>query len=310
MTSVGVIMTCFNEGPYIGAAVDSVLTQTRADLIEKIVIVDDGSRPDTRDALAAIARKDPRIEIIYEKGKGAAANRNLAAARCGGEWIAMLDGDDLWLPEKLERQQARIAARPEAGLIYTGLAYFGEADPTPRPAAVADLSHAPDLEKAYFTRDGPITSTIMVNRAVFEKTGGYDATLRMFEDTEFYARLAGRTRFAFLSEVLVHKRRHADAVTARRQGMMAHQAQVTFLIAARNPRLASLVPRRLSRAARKLGNAAIGDRQREEALGHYRMAASLNPFSVLAWLSCLALYAGVPLGGIRDRIIRRRQAAA
>lgn len=310
MMTVSVIMTCYNEGAFIKQAVQSVLDQTCADRIEKIVIVDDGSQQDTLDVLSAITKMDPRIEILYEQGNGVSKNRNLAVSQCSSDWIAMLDGDDVWLPTKLEKQFALSKTKSEVGLIYSGLCYFSEACPNAQIAAVADLSDEGDTEKGYFIKDGPITSTILVNREIFQKAGGYDPTLRVFEDTDLYSRLAAVTKFALVKEPLVHKRRHDQSITAARKNMLSHQAYVTFLIASRSPRLAPLVPARLSRAARKLGNLAVSEGNKEEAKNYYRLAAALNPFSVLAWGSYVALRFGFPMGRLRELAIRLRKSGS
>lgn len=115
MTTISVIMTCFNEGPYIGAAVDSILAQTRADLIEKVVIVDDGSESETLDVLRDIAQRDVRIEVIFSKGNGLPKARNLAAARVKSDWIAILDGDDIWLPERSRSRLRLSEVAPKSG---------------------------------------------------------------------------------------------------------------------------------------------------------------------------------------------------
>lgn len=310
MPTVGVVMTCYNEGPYIEDAVRSVLTQTRADAVEKIVIVDDGSRDDTLAVLSRVAAMDPRIEILYERGNGPSKNRNLAAARCDADWLAMLDGDDLWQPEKLQRQFARAQTAPQAGMIYTGLAYFSAENPTPQIARVPDLSRAENTEVAYFKKDGPITSTILVRKRDFDAIGGYDETLRLFEDTDFYARLAAVTRFALAPEPLVHKRRHDGAATAqaKRDRMLAHQSLVTMLIAARSPSLIPLVPTRLARAARKLGNSEAADGHDDKALAFYRLARAVQPLAPINWLFWGAMRLGLPLGRIRAMIIQRRKA--
>ncbi len=308
MKSLSVVLTCYNEGYYIEEAVKSVLAQTRTDLIEKVVVVDDGSQQPTLDILTRLQALDPRIEVCHGKGNGPAAGRNLGVKQCRSEWIAMLDGDDLWLPEKIERQAKLAEQHEEMGFVYTGLAYFSDEDPTPRVASVADLSNAKDLEVAYFLKDGPITSTAAVRRADFVKIGGYNESLRVFEDTDLYARLAAVTRFGFVKEPLTRKRLHARSITSKRQVMLAHQAYAATLIATRVPRLIPLLPKRLSRAARKLGNSEIADGNKQGAETMYRMAVAICPFSMIARLQLAALRLGLPLGTIRNWVVKRRRA--
>ena len=74
MSSLSVVITCLNEGSYVRQAVDSVLRQSRADLIDKIIIVDDGSQRETLDILEAALTLDPRIEVVFQAGAGVAKN--------------------------------------------------------------------------------------------------------------------------------------------------------------------------------------------------------------------------------------------
>ena len=93
---LSVILTCYNEGPYIGAAVRSILDQTRADLIDKIVIADDGSDLDTIQALRVIEAWDSRIEVLFgQGGMGLPHQRNLAIGAAGGiRFLLHLDHPD------------------------------------------------------------------------------------------------------------------------------------------------------------------------------------------------------------------------
>jgi glycosyltransferase involved in cell wall biosynthesis len=308
MTTVGTILTCYNEGAYIEAAVRSVLTQTRADAIDKIVILDDGSSQETLDVLKTIQTWDPRIEIIFERGNGLPKARNIASEKVKSDWIAILDGDDIWLPGKIEKQLLAIAGRPKLGLVYTGVYMFPDGAPEERAVAkINDLGQSRNLERDYFLRDGPIIpSSIMVERRVFERVGKFDATIKVFEDTEFYSRMAAACEFAMVREPLVEKRVHGASITSRRKQLMAHHANVAFLIAGRQPALIRHVPKRLAERARKLGNVEIAEGNKAAAAEYYRMAVALTPFSWKARLSLWALQTGLPLGRLRNVAISRR----
>src|SRR4051812_38715697 len=156
--SVAVLMTCFNEGPYITEAVKSVLAQTAAERIDHIVIMDDGSDADTVEVLKSVERLDPRIDVQYGKGgAGLPLNRNMAARRVTSKYLAILDGDDLWAPAKLQRQFDAMEADPQVGLTYTGYFLFSDNDPSRALACkVFDLARRRDLTLAYFLNDPPI----------------------------------------------------------------------------------------------------------------------------------------------------------
>jgi glycosyltransferase involved in cell wall biosynthesis len=286
--SVAVVLTCYNEGPYIGAAVRSVLDQTRASQIESIVIADDGSNPATVAVLRQIERWDPRICVIYGTGgAGLPAQRNLAIARTRAPLIAILDGDDLWTADKLERQLPGLADDDRVGLVYSG--YYGfPADnlAAANRARVLDLSRSDDLTRDYFLHDPPIIpSTTLIRRSAFERCGGFDPAIRTFEDTDFYLRLSRVCRFAFVEQPLLYKRNHGASITGQRKDLMTHHAVVAFKAATDEPRLLPLVPRRLAERARKLGNHRFLFGDRAEARRLLSLAVRLDALNVRAWIS-------------------------
>ncbi|WP_369184624.1 glycosyltransferase family 2 protein [Streptomyces sp. Y1] len=120
MPLVSVVMPVHNSAATLGASVRSVLAQTHADV--ELLVTDDASTDGSMDLLQELARADERVlpQAAPEQG-GAARARNLAMARARGEYVALLDSDDMWLPEKLERQLA-FAAGGDAPLTFTS--YF------------------------------------------------------------------------------------------------------------------------------------------------------------------------------------------
>jgi len=285
-----VALTCFNEGPFIGEAVRSVLAQTRQDLIESIVIADDGSGPETVSVLRDISTWDARIHVIYGPGgQGLPAQRNLALRRGAGELLAILDGDDVWMPNKLELQLGQVTD-PEVGLCYSGYCTFEDgARANLSRAPVRDISNARDLTTMFFLHDPPIIpSTILMRRDRFEGCGGFDASIRVFEDTDFYLRLSRECRFSFVPEPLLHKRLRRSSITGGRRDLMAHHALVALKAAADEPRLLDYVPQRLSERARKLSNHRLLEGDVEDSLRLSRFAVKLNPWNFGAWMAYVA----------------------
>ena len=288
---VAVIMTCYNEGPYIGEAVKSVLSQTRSDLISSIVIADDGSEPTTLEVLRDIEGWDGRISVKYGPGgAGLPAQRNWALSSVDCPFFAILDGDDLWTSDKLELQMPVIQCDDTVGLVYSS--YFTFPDhmlSAARLAKVLDLTSSPDLTKAYFLNDPPIIpSTTLIRRSVFEACGGFDPSIRVFEDTDLYLRLSSRCRFAFVNKPLLYKRNRGASITGGRRDLMAYHAFVALKAAAEEPRLLPLVARRLAERARKLGNQRylLGDA--EEASRLLRFATQVDVLNWRAWASLTA----------------------
>lgn len=288
--TVGVIMTCYNEGPYIGAAVRSVLDQTRADLIDAIVIADDGSHADTLAVLDDVETWDPRIRIVRGPGGvGLPGQRNIAAGFTAAPMLAILDGDDLWTPDKLERQLPAMAD-PAIGLVYGDYFTFPDHDlSAARRAGVTDLGQPDDLVTAYFTNDPPIIpSTTVIRRTAFDAVGGFDANVRIFEDTDFYLRLAKVCRFALVNTPVLYKRGRGTSITGGRNDLMAHHAFVALKAAADTPALMPLVPGRLAERARKLGNHRFLLGDHPGAVQLLRLATQMDAGNFKAWSSLIA----------------------
>ena len=310
-SGVAVIMTCYNEGAYIGAAVRSVLDQSRSDLIEQIVIADDGSRPDTIAVLKEIEGWDSRILVLYGPGGvGLPGQRNLAIAQTRAPWIAILDGDDLWTADKLEKQLPAMSD-PGVGLVYADYFVFPDGDlKAARRAGVLDIANSPDLARTYFLNDPPIIpSTTLIRRSAFDACRGFDAGVRIFEDTDFYIRLTRVTRFALTNVPLLYKRNRGSSITGGRKDLMAHHAFVAFKAASEEPRLLPLVARRLSERARKLGNHRflLGDNQ--EATSLLRLATRLDLLNWRAWISLTVsgLFAGLAYRLLESKLRARRR---
>lgn len=310
---VSVIMTCYNEGAYIGAAVRSVLEQTRIDCIERIVIADDGSRPDTLSVLREIESWDPRILVLYgEGGVGLPGQRCAAIAQTRSELLAILDGDDLWTPDKLERQLPLMAERSDVGLVYADYYTFPDGDQSAaRRAGVLDICGGDALARRYFLNDPPIIpSTTLLRRWVYDMCGGFDPAVRVFEDTDFYVRLARVTRFALVDRPLLYKRNRGTSITGGRNDLMAHHAFVALKAAAAEPELLPLVPRRLAERARKLGNQRFLLNDVMGAVALLKFAVRLDPGNHRAWRSLLAawLFPGLALRLLGQRGRERRAA--
>ena len=309
---VSVVMTCYNEGPWIGAAVRSVLDQTRADLIEDIVIADDGSDEATLAVLRDIEGWEGRIRVLYGPGgRGVPAQRNWAIGEGAAPLIAILDGDDLWAADKLERQVPAFAD-PDVGLCYSDFSLFGGEDPsTARRAGVKDITATRDLTRAYFLNDPPIVpSTVVLRRTAMADSGGFDPTVRIFEDTDLFVRLSRICRFALVDASLLLKRNRSSSITGGRRDLMAHHALVAFRAAAAEPRLLPLVPQRLAERARKLGNQHFLMDDLAGSAAFYGLALRLQPTNPATWAGAVLTGPfGAPLRAVLRGKLQRRRAA-
>ena len=122
---VSIIMPAYNAEKTIRQSIESVLAQTYRDW--ELIVIDDGSRDDTAQILSDFSLQDARICFSKnEKNSGASYTRNRAISLAKGEWIAFLDSDDLWKPEKLEKQLALTEKYPDMAVCYTASAFINE----------------------------------------------------------------------------------------------------------------------------------------------------------------------------------------
>lgn len=209
--AVSVLMGTYNAGPWVGAAVASVLGQTLGDL--ELIVIDDGSTDDTPMVLAA--RPDPRLRVERRPRAGltSALTRALGLARA--PLLARLDADDVAAPERLARQVAYLAAHPEIGLLGTAAQEVdvqGRARGIVRPPE-DDRS----LRRLLIRRNPFVHSSIVMRRDLVERAGGYDAAFPVAQDYDLWLRLSELTRLANLSDVLVTRRLVPERVSARRE---------------------------------------------------------------------------------------------
>ena len=177
---ISVITPSYNAARDVRRALDSALGQTYP--VHEIVVVDDGSKDDTA---AIVASYGAPVRLIRQANQGASAARNNAAAAATGDWLAFLDADDAFRPDKLARQKEIVDRHPSVKLVYAGarLMKGGEAIGTLR-AFPSDK-----LWPALRYRSPILPSTVLLQRAAFLDAGGFDVTLPVAEDWDLWVRL-------------------------------------------------------------------------------------------------------------------------
>ena len=214
---VSVVIPAYNAGKYVAAAVSSVLAQTYTPI--EVIVVDDGSTDDTAEALEPFGTS---ITVIRQGNHGLYATRNLAVSRASGEFIAFLDADDAWHPEKVARQIAVFDARPDCVLTHTKTTYIDDAGrPVSMPHKPWHDSNAFDvfalLEHNFIT-----ASSVIVRRSALGQDP-FHAGVRGCEDWDLWLRLSRVGPFAYLDEALTLYRFHESNMSAN-QGLMLESA--------------------------------------------------------------------------------------
>lgn len=193
---VSVVVTTYNQAPYIEQALKSVLAQSYQPY--EVIVVDDGSTDDTPSRIAAFAE---RVIYVRQENQGVAGSRNAGIRRARGEYLAFLDGDDLWEPEKLAVQVAQARRHPDSGLIAvdgiqfdekgtleTTLFYGAVSGQIPE-GSVSSGSYYHRLLQSQFIYT---TSQVMIPARVLASVGLSDPRFRRASDYDLYIRIAAR----------------------------------------------------------------------------------------------------------------------
>lgn len=213
MTSpkVSVLMSVYNNAPYLEKAVQSILNQTFSDF--ELIIVDDGSTDES--ATIIQNQSDSRIRFLQNEdnnGLAKSLNRGLDIAK--GDYIARMDGDDISLPHRLETQVKFLDQHPEIGVLGSRMQVISADDERLFNYDVP-LEHSLIVWNLFFgwTFAHP---TVMMRAHLLKEVDGYNTSIAAAQDVELWSRLVGRTQFANLPEKLVQYRTHELATSIQK----------------------------------------------------------------------------------------------
>ncbi len=201
---ISCVVPVFNGERYLREALESILAQTYRPL--EIIVADDGSTDGTP---AIVASFGDQVRYARRSNAGPAAARNLGLGAAQGQFVAFLDADDLWHPEKCARQMARFCARPELDLCVSHLQNFWVPELREEEARFRDHRLSRPLP-------GYLTVTLLARRSMFERVGPFDATFRHVHDSEWFLRADEQGAVTeLLPDVLAYRRLHLTNRTRR-----------------------------------------------------------------------------------------------
>jgi glycosyltransferase involved in cell wall biosynthesis len=296
MPTVSAIIPTYNRAALLVEAVESALTQRRPP--DEILVIDDGSRDDTATRMAAYG---DRVRYVRQANAGPSAARNHGFRLARGEYLALLDSDDLWTPDRLERQLEVLQRHPETDVVFGREVLFSDGQPD------RDWNlHDHEVRRVLGQTTGPLspvlpllirenvvpTSTALFRRALLDRTGGIDESLRQAEDWDLWLRFAlAGARFAHVPSPLCRRRMHDSNLIHDKEARM----QATLAVLERHlPQLRELravAEQRCSELAYDLGSLRLRGRQFQAAAALF---ARVQPGTVpTAKLWCKRLLAGV-----------------
>lgn len=220
-------MPAYNAAKFLPRAIESVITQTFPDW--RILLIDDGSTDNIAEVIAPyIARLGEKLLYIRQENQGVSAARNTAIRASSGEFIAFLDADDMWMPDRLSEAVAIFRERPEIGLVYSGITYIDVED---RPGAtfVGGSKHAArKIATALYTRQIHATCVaVTIRRSCLEGLDLFDVNLRATEDRDLWLRIAQRCDSAYIPKPLALYRVSANSITSDPELLL--RTQVKFV---------------------------------------------------------------------------------
>jgi glycosyltransferase involved in cell wall biosynthesis len=225
---VSVIIPAYNAEVFIGRTLESVISQTYKNL--EIIVVDDGSQDRTTEIVESFMQIDNRIILFKQQNAGVAAARNLAIAKSKGEFIAPIDADDIWYPEKIEKQvQCLLTSNANVGLVYNWSVLLDEED-------VILGQYNPQQHFNFVTVEGNVypallymnivgnASVPLIRRRCFEKVGVYNCELKQqnaqgCEDWDIYLRIAEFYEYRVVPEFLVGYRQVKSSMSRATKSM-------------------------------------------------------------------------------------------
>jgi len=198
VTAISVIIPTHNRRALVSRAIASVEAQTEPP--EEVIVVDDGSDDGTE---TDIRSRFPNVRYLRRDHQGVSAARNFGIGIAKGQWLAFLDSDDVWLPDKLAQQRARIEARPKARIVHGDEIWIRNGhrvNPMTKHQKYGGWIYARCLPLCVIS-----PSCVMIHREIFDTVGLFDTSLPACEDYDLWLRICCRYPVEYIDRPLITK---------------------------------------------------------------------------------------------------------
>lgn len=211
--TVSVIIPTYNRESYLERAIISVLEQTYTDY--ELIIIDDGSTDDTVSILNKYDKNIRKYSILHS---GVSAARNFGITKAHGQWIALLDSDDYWLPEKLKKQMAYLGENPELKVAQVGEKWIRNGK------SVNPMKKHQKFSGWIFEKCLPLCivspCAVVIHKSIFDEMGIFDVEMPVCEDYDLWLRVAKKYQIGLMEELLIVKTGgHQDQLSKKYWGM-------------------------------------------------------------------------------------------
>ena len=287
---ISVIVTSYNQKSYLVEAIDSVLAQTLQPC--EIIIADDASSDGSQEVIEDYRRRYPDLirPLCHRENQGIPRNRNSALQAVQGDYVTSLDGDDRFLPAKLEREAATLSENPGARICFSNYYYINRhGDRNGQWATAEDTVPTGDVFTQVFARAfprGSLYRSELIDVKLHRDVGLYDPQFEIYEDYELRIRLTKHGQVVHCPELLVEYRRHPGGISRVDFGF--HLKVLQGILAKNKPLLEDLslgqrwqVQRRLSQRFSKLAGMTAASRldsdKRSKALRYWLRSLRYDP---------------------------------
>lgn len=278
---VSVVIPAYNAERTLAGTLRSVQRQSHAAL--EIIVVDDGSRDGTVALARSLAARDPRIRVIAKQNGGAAKARNIGIAASKGRFIAPLDHDDVWHPDKIDRQLAVMRAHADIGYVYTHYRRIGEDDAILYSCTESPIEGAVYLRSLLYNFVGN-GSSLLVRREALEEIGGYTGMhrrpgdMRLVEDWVIQLLIARRWKVGCVGAFLTGYRLTGGSLSEDEEEMArSHIAMLDHMRCCFPESPAHVLAASEARMMIRLALLRLRARSLREAGAAFRRALALDP---------------------------------
>lgn len=208
---ISIVIPTFNRAHMIHRAIESIKQQTFKEW--ELIIVDDASTDTTEEIIRTYLKDDQRIRYIkHEKNQGGSAARNSGIKKSQGRYIALLDDDDRWYPEKLQLQYECSLRHPEAGLIYSGFCYVDYE--TDQIITNVIPRYQGNVSSIILKNNIFALPTTLIKNECFQRAGLFDEQLTSFQDWDMWIRISLYYPFAYVKECLTEVTMHGIQISS------------------------------------------------------------------------------------------------
>ncbi len=219
MAFLSIIIPAFNRCEFLNRALKSVFSQTFSDY--EVIVIDDGSTDDTAEM---VQKNYTQVRYCFQTNKGVSASRNKGLELAKGHWIAFLDSDDEWLPQKLEKQISLLKAEPDYKICHTEEIWVRNG------GRVNQMKKHRKTGGWIFPQCLPLCamspSSILIHHSVFDSIGNFDTSLPACEDYDLWLRITAKYPVLYLEEPQIKKYGgHDDQLSKKHWGMDRYRIQ-------------------------------------------------------------------------------------